>query len=42
MLDVIGWADPRQPAAGRIDLRRHLWAAPAGLDAAVTFAEEER
>jgi hypothetical protein len=41
LLDLIGWADPRQPTAGRIDLRRYRWAAITGLDAAVMFAEEE-
>jgi hypothetical protein len=41
LLDLIGWADPHQPIAGRIDLRQHRWAAITGLDAAVMFAEEE-
>jgi hypothetical protein len=41
LLDLIGWADARQPTAARIDLRQHSWAAAAALDAAVLFAGED-
>ncbi len=41
LLDLIGWADPRQQTAARIDLRQHRWAATGALDAAVMFGDEE-
>jgi hypothetical protein len=41
LLDLVGWANPRQPTAACIDLRQHRWAAVAALEAAVAFADEE-
>ena len=38
LLDLVGWADPREPTAARIDLRQYRWAATSALKASLMFA----
>jgi hypothetical protein len=41
LLDLIGWGEPKQPAAVRIDLRQHRRAASEALDVRLLVAEDD-